>query len=147
MTITEQYVENVQVISAFSAAFLRDVGELINSLGYEMADGDDWLLGFCTQKIEQEIKNSCNVTEVPMGLFNAAKGLIVAEFLTAKIAKGELSGQPLNFEPVLKQLQEGDTNQVFATDSVQSAEQRLNQFIALMNAGRSQFITYRRLKW
>lgn len=143
----ESYVQRVQNMSTFGAAFLYDVGKLVQSLGYTMTDGDDWLLGFATQKIEQEIRNSCNVCQVPIGLFKVAAGLIVSEFLQMKRGCGALTPDALTFEPALKQLQEGDTNMVFDTEHGLNAEQKLDLFISHMEQGRNQFITFRRLKW
>lgn len=145
----EVYVQRVQNLSTFGAAFLYDVFKLVESLGITMTDGDCWLLGFSVQQIEQEIKNSCNVSSVPFGLFKAASGLIVARFLSAKRAKDGMSAEmsALNFSPVLKELSEGDTKLVYAVDSTTSPEQRLDQFLGLLESGRNQFVTYRRIRW
>lgn len=150
MTLEERiaaYVENMESLSVFSTDFFTDVTALLDALGYELQDGDIWLLGFCTQKVIQEIKNACNITVIPEELYQVAKGLIVAEFLTVKKAQGAINGEGLVFDPVLKELDEGDTKQVFAVDSVSSAEQRLDMFIAQMNLSREQFIRFRRLQW
>ena len=143
----ETYVENMASLSAFGPEFLNDVAALLDALGYQMTESDVWLLGFCTQKVEQEIKNACNLPAVPEGLYQVAKTLIVAEFLIMKKAQGGIDGETMNFDPVLKELDEGDTKMVFAADSVLSAEQKLDMFIAQANLGREQFIRFRRLQW
>lgn len=143
----EQYVQDVQNVQSMGAAFLREVFKLIQAIGYEMTDGDSWLVGFCVQKIEQEIKNACNVSSVPLGLYKCASGLVVADFLTLKRADGKLNADSLNFEPSLKQIKEGDTEISYATETVSNGEQRLNLFLASCYQGREQFIAYRRLKW
>lgn len=143
----EQYVQDVENVQNMGAAFLREVFKLIQAIGYTMTDGDSWLVGFCVQKVEQEIKNACNVQSVPLGLYKCATGLVVADFLTLKRANGNLDVESLNFEPVVKSLQEGDTQINYATETVSSGEQRLNLFLAACYAGREQFIGYRKLKW
>lgn len=143
----EEWIEYMESLSEFGPGFLNDVIQLLISLGYTIAEGDWWLLGFCVQKVEQEIKNTCNTTSVPEELYQAAKGLIVAEFLTAKKAKGEINGESLIFEPMLKEIQEGDTKQTFAVDKSTSAEQRLDSFIARMMQGKKELIRYRKLVW
>ena len=143
----EAWLESMNNLSSFGPDFLEDVIHLIESLGFQIAESDLFSLGFCVQKTEQEIKNACNVSTVPLELYQVAKGLIVADFLTMKKISGTIGGVNLDFEPILKELQEGDTKQVFAVDSVSSAEQRLDSFIALMNLGREQFIRFRRLQW
>lgn len=143
----EQYVQDVQNVQNMGAAFLREVFKLIQAIGYEMTDGDSWVVGFCVQKVEQEIKNACNVQSVPLGLYKCASGLVVADFLTLKRADGKLNVDSLKFEPALKQIKEGDTEISYATETVSSGEQRLNLFLVSCYQGREQFIAYRRLKW
>ncbi len=146
-TQIEQYVQNLENVSGMGAAFLRDVFMLIQAIGYTIDDADEWLVGFCVQKVEQEIKNACNVQSVPDGLTKCATGLVVADFLTLKRANGNLDIESLTFDPVLKSIQEGDTQINYATETVSSGEQRLNLFLAACYQGREQFIGYRRLKW
>ena len=133
--------------TSFSASFLQEVVNLISALGYTLTTGDDYLLSFSAGYVEQEIKNTCNVPEVPEGLHKVAVGLIVSRFLTTKKAKHEVDASALDFSPMLKELSEGDTKQVWDTGSGSSPEQRLDLFIAALENGRNQFITYRRLKW
>ena len=133
--------------TSFSASFLQEVVNLISALGYTLTTGDDYLLSFSAGYVEQEIKNACNIPEVPEGLHKVAVGLIVSRFLTTKKAKHEVDASALDFSPMLKELSEGDTKQVWDTGSGSSPEQRLDLFIAALENGRNQFITYRRLKW
>lgn len=143
----EQYTENTTLQAMFSVPFLQGVIDLLKALGYTFQDSDSIILTFTTQRVNEEILNSCNVSRVPNGLYQCATGLIVAEFLMTKKNMGQVDGLTLNFEPVLKSLQEGDTNIVWATDVGQSPEQRFDTFIGYLLAGRTQFVSYRRLKW
>ena len=144
----EAFVTLAEQTTSFSAAFLSEVTALISALGYTLTTGDDTLLAFSVEYVEQDIKNSCNVAEVPEGLYKVAVGLILAKFLSMKRSK--LTAETLDsfdFSPILKELSEGDTKQVWDTNSGSSASQRLDLLIAQLESGRSQFITYRRLKW
>ncbi len=53
----EALIQTIQNVSSLGASFVYDVGKLLESFGYEMQDGDDWLLGFCIQKVENSIKH------------------------------------------------------------------------------------------
>lgn len=134
-------------VSSLGADFVEDVTELIQAVGYTLTEADNWLIDFCVQKIEQEIKNFCNVSVVPDGLYQVAVGLVAAEFLTAKRASGNLDVEALTLDVPVKGVKEGDTDITFATDTVLSGEQRLNVFLASCNAGREQFLRFRRLAW
>ena len=134
--------------TTFSAEFTLDLLKLVDAIGYSIREEDVWLLGFCVQKIDWEIRNACNLSKVPEGLYKVAQGLIVASFLDNLSTRGVLSKSgELSFDGAIKRLQEGDTNIEFVTDSTTSNEQKLKQFIADCDRGREQFIRYRRLAW
>ena len=145
----EALIQTIQNVSSLGASFVYDVGKLLQSFGYELQDGDDWLLGFCIQKVENSIKNECNVSSVPCGLKKVASQMVVGEFLFAKKGIGQLQGLEIDIDAAVKQIQEGDTNVTFAFgNGSMTPEQRLDSLIAyLMVSGKSQFVRYRRLKW
>jgi hypothetical protein len=118
-------------------------------MGYVIQSGDDFMLNFCGETVIERIKNACNVFEVPEGLHYTAVCLMAAEFLTFKIGAGITAGlEHLNFEPVVKQLQEGDTNIVYAVDANGSdSERMLGLLNMLKSSAEAQFVTYRRIKW
>lgn len=125
------------------------VKERLQSFGYEIQDGDEIILNFSIQKVENTIKNDCNVSSIPDGLVNIAVDMAVGEFLTAKktFSPDSIAGLDLDF--TVKQIQTGDTNTVFATgEGSLTAEQRLNNFLNyLLTYGRDQFSCYRKIKW
>lgn len=125
------------------------VKERLVSFGYELKDGDEIILNFSIQKVENTIKNDCNTPSIPDGLVNIAVDMAVGEFLTAKktFSPGDITGLDLDF--AVKQIQTGDTNTVFATgEGSLTAEQRLNNFLNyLLTYGRDEFSCYRKLKW
>lgn len=128
---------------------LEQTKERLKSFGYEWKDGDDVILAFSIQKVENTIKGDCNVSSIPDGLMNIAIDMAVGEFLTAKktFSPDEIAGLDLDF--VVKQIQEGDTNTVFAVgEGNLTPEQRLNNFLNyLLTYGRSEFSCYRRIRW
>lgn len=123
--------------------------ERLESFGYLLKDGDEVILAFSLQKVENTIKNDCNVSFVPKGLVSIAIDMAVGEFLTAKKAftPDDIAG--LNLDYAVKQIQVGDTNTVFATgEGNLTPEQRLNSFLSyLLTHGRDEFSCYRKLRW
>ena len=128
---------------------IKPAEERLKTFGYAMKEGDEAILAFSIQKVENSIKNDCNVSSVPDGLVNTAVDMAVGEFLTAKktFAPDDIAGLDLDF--AIKQLQEGDTSTVFATgEGTLTHEQRLNNFLNYLLAhGREEFSCYRRLRW
>lgn len=121
----------------------------LESFGYEWKDGDGAILLYSVQKVERTIENDCNVTGVPDGLKSIATDMAAGEFLSAKktFAPDDIAGLDLEF--AVKQIQEGDTNTVFAVgEGCQTAEQRLNNLLSyLLMHGRDEFSCFRRLRW
>ena len=128
---------------------LELVKERLISFGYVLKEGDEAILAFSLQKVENTIKNDCSVSSIPDGLVNIAIDMAIGEFLTAKktFSPDDIAG--LNLDYTVKQIQEGDTNTVFATgEGNLTPEQRLNHLLNyLLTHGRDEFSCYRRLRW
>lgn len=128
---------------------LEKVKERLQSFGCTLKDGDEVILNFSIQKVENTIKNDCNVSSIPDGLVNIAVDMAIGEFLTAKktFSPNDIAGLDLDF--AVKQIQTGDTNTVFATgESSLTPEQRLNAFVSyLLTYGRDEFSCYRKIRW
>lgn len=123
--------------------------ERLKSFDYELKDGDDAVVNFLIQKVENTIKNDCNVSSVPDGLINIAVDMVIGEFLSAKKTFAPEDIASINLDLAIKQIQTGDTNTVFATgEANQTDEQRLNSFINyLLTYGRDEFSCYRKIRW
>ena len=128
---------------------LERVKERLQSLGYTVKDSDDIAINFAMQKVENTIKNDCNVSAIPDGLMNIAIDMVVGEFLMSKKTFAPNDLLNFNLDSAVKQIQEGDTNISFAVgEGSKTDEQRLDSFIDyLLNYGRDEFITYRRFRW
>ncbi len=128
---------------------LEQVKEQLESFGYILKEGDEVILTFSVQKVENTIKNDCNVPSIPDGLMNIAIDMAIGEFLTAKktFVPADLEGFDLEY--AVKQIQTGDTNTVFATgEGSMTPEQRLTSFIHhLLTYGRAEFSCYRKIRW
>lgn len=122
---------------------LEELKQRLESFGYTPTGADGWMLGFCIDKVQNHIKNSCNVTEVPEGLRSVAVDMVCGEFLFGKKQSGQAIG--IDFEAVVKSIAEGDTTITF--DSKNSAEAKYDSLISYLMHGEVDFATYRRVKW
>lgn len=128
---------------------LERIKERLQSIGYAVKDSDDIAINFAMQKVENTIKNDCNISAIPDGLMNIAIDMVVGEFLMSKKTFAPNDLLKFNLDAAIKQIQEGDTNISFAVgEGSKTDEQRLDGFIDyLLNYGRDEFITYRRFRW
>ena len=128
---------------------LERIKERLQSMGYAVKDSDDITINFAMQKVENTIKNDCNISAIPDSLMNIAIDMVVGEFLMSKKTFAPNDLLNFNLDAAVKQIQEGDTNISFALgEGSKTDEQRLDGFIDyLLNYGRDEFITYRRFRW
>lgn len=130
--------------------FIEEILKRLISFGYTSNENDSWIITFCMQKVENHIKNSCNISEIPNELKEVEIDRICGEFLFSKKQTGQLNAENgFDLEMAIKQVQAGDTNVTFAVgEGSETLETKLNTLISyLLNYGESDFICYRQIKW
>lgn len=130
--------------------FIKKILQRLMSFGYTPSEKDSWMITFCMQKVENHIKNSCNISEIPDELKEIEIERICGEFLFSKKQTGQLNAENgFDVEMAIKQVQAGDTNVTFAVgEGSETLETKLNALISyLMNYGEGDFICYRQIKW
>ena len=121
---------------------MEDIKQRLATLGYTATATDDWMLGFCLDKVTNHIKQNCNVSEVPLGLHSIAVDMACGEFLFGKKSSGQSIG--IDFEAVAKSIQEGDTTITFdTTNSIESQYEALISYLMR----EVDFAAYRCIKW
>ena len=120
-----------------------DIIARLESLGYLVHEGDELTLKFLIGKVTQTIKNECNVSAIPKGLWYIAVDMVCGEFLMMKKGSGQLNG--LDVDAAVRQIQEGDTSVTYAIPDEQITLDWLIKH--LMTDGQEQFLKFRRLAW
>lgn len=129
---------------------IEKILQRLMSFGYTPSEKDSWMITFCMQKVENHIKNSCNISEIPDELKEIEIERICGEFLFSKKQTGQLNAENgFDVEMAIKQVQAGDTNVTFAVgEGSETLETKLNALISyLMNYGEGDFICYRQIRW
>ncbi len=127
---------------------MDDAAALLRSMGIEEAAADP-LLEYIAASVAERMRNETNRADLPDGLRHAAAELAAGEYLALKKNAGQLNIEGLDLEAAVKQIQEGDTNTVFAVgEGSMTPEQRLDLLIDRLRRDRSrEFLRYRRLVW
>lgn len=73
--------------------------------------------------------------------------MVVGEFLYNKKSMGALSVDTLDFDLIAKQVQDGDTNIVFAIEAKNTPEAQFNAFITYLQHNEVDFVRYRVMLW
>lgn len=119
----------------------------LKTLGYICKDDDYVLIDFCTSKVQNHVKNFCNIDIIPNGLDEVIVDRICGEVLFSLKQTGQLD-ETFNLEMAVKQVQTGDTSVTFAIESGNTSEQRLEKLISSLKVyGESDLIRYRKIKW
>lgn len=124
----------------------EDVVSMLTALGVTGA-ADDPLLDIVISNVQYRVQNETNRADLPDGLKSVAVYMAVGEYLNMKKVSGQLDG--FDLDAAIKQIQEGDTNTVFAIgDGSSTPEQRLDALISYLINGRTrEFYRFRRLVW
>lgn len=152
MALVDRIVQSIKSHMAGTSMtddFYASVIQRLEGLGYIVnVTNDSWMIAFAIQKVENQIKNACNLDRIPDGLKYRAVDMVCGEFLFAMKQTGKLD-ETFNLEVAVKSVQAGDTNVTLAIgDGSQSPEQRLDALISyLMERGEGDFVCYQKLKW
>lgn len=124
----------------------EDVISLLNAFGVTGAEADP-LIDFVLDSVVERVKNETNLNTIPEGLKKLTVEMALGQYLSLKKNLGQLEG--FDLEAAVKQIQEGDTNTVFAIgEGNTTPEQRLDTLINYLINGRNrEFIRYRRVVW
>lgn len=117
------------------------IARRLGELGYEVSDKDSELLLFCKNKVENHIKNYCNLPAVPDGLNEIFIDRACGEFLFSKQQSGNLNSE--NFDNCnIKSISEGDVSVTFSDEKV------TEKFIEkLLQCGGGELNCYRKIRW
>ena len=114
--------------------------------GYEVVHSDLLTIKFIIEKIENKGKTDCNIDEIPEELNNVLVDMVVGNFFIEKKTFDPDSLKSINFESVIKQIQEGDTNITFS-DNSKTPEQRFDELINYLINKEYDFSCYRKIRW
>lgn len=113
----------------------------LSGFGYTVTDADQGLLTYVIAKIEQDIKNFCNIAEVPDELGYAWTEAVCADFLRSKLSTGTLE----NVSGIVKSISEGDTTVSFSETS--TPESQLLTCLNSMSLKMSDLVRFRKMVW
>lgn len=125
------------------------VGRLI-ILNIDIPPEEMSYIGIVIPKVLASINNVTNQNysekTLPFGLYDIVVDKVMGELLMFEKSIGKIPS--LNFSPVEKQIQIGDTSITYAIEGTISPEKRLDNLINYLISGRDkELVRYRRLIW
>lgn len=147
MALTDETISTLTeaVTKIYESGLTELVLQRLYSFGYEPSEEDVFCIGFSMQKVENSIKNDCNVAEVPEGLKNTAVDMVCGEVLGLLYRTGKLSLDSLDLDGAIASVSAGDTSVSF--DNTTSDDGKFTTLLQLLSAGRGDFACYRKIRW
>lgn len=120
-----------------------DVISRLKGLGYNVSDEDSDKIDISIRDTEEYIHNFCNISYIPLELYNTALDICCGSFLKLKNSIGELEGYSLG--GALESITEGDIS-ISYTSSI-SPDVLFDELIKRLMEKDRELISFRRLKW
>lgn len=120
-----------------------DVILRLGCLGYTVTDEDSDSIDLCISETEEYICCFCNISVIPLELYNTAVDICCGSFLKLKYSIGELEGY--NLGGALESITEGDIS-ISYTGSI-SSDVLFDELIKRLMDKDKELIGFRRLKW
>lgn len=143
---TKQSIITALTSTGLSESFVEMVLDRLNSFGYEVNEEDAWVIGFTMQKVENHIKNECNIPEIPDGLINVAVDMVCGEFLSQLFSLGKLND--IQITQTLSSVSLGDTSVSYNTSgTVDKVGLFTNMMNNLIHGKEGELACYRKMCW
>lgn len=126
-------------------SFIKDVIMRLERLGYKFNnEKDNPILKYITDKVEQEIMNRINQSEVPDELRFVLIERVCGEFLYSQRGSNMLTDNQI--DAIISSISEGDTSVSYDVSS--SPEAKFDLLIThLKSYGNDEILRFRRLVW
>lgn len=136
-----------EVIKALQAytKYAEDVVKRLQTLSYTATMDDVYCIKFTAEKVENHIKNVCNISEIPEGLKNVYVDMVCGEFLQFKYNTNQLDDTNFSIDDAVS-VSLGDATVNFGTDG-----SNVSKFTALtnnlINGREGELVCYRKIRW
>ena len=118
--------------------------EVSEDVSYEFTPVEEMILSFNIDKSVREMEMKLN-SDIPEAFEYALVDMVVGEFLMSQKSLGTLKMNALDYNMVVKSVQEGDTNITFADGS--SDSQKLDVLISYLMHPEIDYADYRKIRW
>lgn len=126
----------------------KDVVERLNTLGYNLNEGDIVTLQFAINGTEQYIKNFCNISEIPKELYYVAVDMAAGTLLKTKQSIGVNVCENIDYSAAgVSSIKEGDLTIDFSTGDKNSTINMFNALLDKLCKRDKELIAFRKLRW
>lgn len=138
--------EKVQALlkTTVPEGFTEAVLERLKSFGVNV--DNEIMIAFSINSMVMSIKTTCNINDIPDGLFFVAVDMVCGEYLDMLKNMNKLNIEGMDLNGAISQIKEGDTSVTF--DASTTDEAKLSALIQhLLYGRRGELVCYRKLAW
>lgn len=126
----------------------KDVVERLNTLGYNLNEGDIVTLQFAINGTEQYIKNFCNISDIPKELYYVAVDMAAGTLLKTKQSIGVNVCENIDYSAAgVSSIKEGDLTIDFSTGDKNSTINMFNALLDKLCNRKDELIPFRKMRW
>lgn len=140
-----EMVSMANVDTIFDGKFINDLFNRLESFGYTPKENDIFNIGFSISKVNNDIKNICNISTIPPELYETLIDFCVVEILAILFYSGKLD-ETFSLNELIKTVNVGDTSVTF-DNSVSASEQIESLITILKQKAERSVLCYRKIKW
>lgn len=149
MALTNETISTL--LEAIAKIYESDLTELVllrlDSFGYEAKETDAFVIGYSVQKVENNIKSDCNITDIPEGLTNVAVDMACGEILDTLYRTGGLDVGSIALDGAIASVSLGDATVSFDNTTSDNSGTFTALISNLKESGRGELVCYRTVKW
>ncbi len=144
---TIETIDNIELLvtdTDFDGELVTLVIEQLNSIGVSIDNSEYNSVAFAIEKVDMQIKNICNIQNLPYGLRSIAVDRVCGEVIYKKYLNKTLP-ENLDVDSAIKQLSIGDTTVTYSSSEPDKRVMALIGF--LKSSGEGELLCYRKLTW
>lgn len=149
MALTNETISTL--LEAIAKIYESDLTELVllrlDSFGYEAKETDAFVIGYSVQKVENNIKSDCNITDIPEPLTNVAVDMACGEILDTLYRTGGLDVGSIALDGAIASVSLGDATVSFDNTASDNSGTFTALISNLKDSGRGELVCYRTVKW
>ena len=138
---------DIDVLNKLSekTACSREILERLEGFGYIVNMGDTLILKLLCEKVENHIKNLCNISTIPEGLKTVYVDMVCGDFLNEKYKLNQL-GDCFDVDEAITSVSMGDVSVSYDKNSSNSS--KIQALIdELKNSRIGDLVCYRKIRW
>lgn len=136
-------LQRAMTSTSLTVDFFELVITRMHTLGYDVTSADVWQIAFAISKVENHIKNACNLVIVPQQLYEIVCDMVCGELLSELKSMGKLTTESM--ASAVASVKLGDTSVNFDNNTSQHTFDDVIDY--LIHGKEGDLVCFRTMRW